>query len=204
MPFVEAAGDGADVPADAADVLREWEARWREEVADVAPAFDAAAAGWAARMFWRASQFLMDREPGEDVVRRVLAEVCPRARGAGADYSVDLVFRFLPDLLRLAEQRAPQDALTEILRGWALEWPLSSAGVAVGTATVSAEVLAHPALRRLYLDRIFACGAKDRLNEPGLRRWIEADAGSHVELAPKAAALTLAPTPLAASPFSNS
>ncbi len=196
MPYV---ADGAaitePVTGDAARLLREREERVREDLAGVAPLYDAVAAGWAARAFHRACQFLVDREPGEEVVRAALAPACPSAPGASTAYSVDLIFGFLPDLLRLAEQRAPGEALTALLRGWARAWPLSSVGIAAGEVTAGDEVLAQPALRRLYLDRIVARGAKDRLGSSGLRRWIEADAGAYPELAGKFSILTPSPAP---------
>ena len=183
------------VTGDAAHLLREREERVREDLAGEAPPYDAGAAGWAARAFYRACQFLVDREPGEEVVRAALAPACPSAPGASTAYSVDLVFCFLPDLLRLAEQRAPGEALTVLLRGWAREWPLSSVGAAAGDVTPGDDVLAQPALRRLYLDRIVERGAKDRLGSPALRRWIEADAGAYPELAGKFAILAPSPAP---------
>lgn len=181
--------DEPGLPPDADALLRDWIERDADELAFSAPRPDPRALAWAARHFFRACQLLADREPGEAEVRRALALRCPASPGPETDYAVDLVFRFLPDLLELAVQRAPGDALVEILRAWTREWPLSSVGVPLSEISPGDDTLAHPALRRLYLDRIFARGAKDRLASPGLRRWIEADAGSHPEFASKLAAL---------------
>lgn len=191
---------------DAAEILRTWETREREELAGEAPAHLPAASGWAAAMLYHACQFLVDREADEATVRRVLAEPCPAPRGPAVEYSVDLVFRFLPDLLRLAEQRAPADALTEILRGWAREWPLSSVGVVIEPATPPGAFWAEASLRRLYLDRVFARGAKDRMGDPAVRGLVEADAGPHREFsAGLAAALPVSNVaPIRAAPLSLS
>lgn len=192
MPYVET---NEAMPPDVGPVLREWDERVRAEVAFTAPAYDERAALWAAGVFYRTCQMSVDREPGEVLVRKVLAEPCPVPRGPATDYSVDLVFRFLPDLLRLAEQRAPGDAATDVLRSWAREWPLSSVSVTVEGATPADEILEQPSLRRLYLDRIFERKAKDRLTDPRLRRWVAADAGPHAELEARFASFVPAPAP---------
>lgn len=176
-------------PSEVDSLLREWDGRVRAEMSFMAPAYEEGAALWAAGSFYRACQLVMDREPGEAVVREALASSCPAPRGAATDYSVDLVFRFLPDLLGYAEQRAPGDAAMDVLRGWAREWPLSSVGLAVETAPPADDILGHPSLRRLYLDRIFERRAKDRMADPRLRRWLEADAGPHAELEARLTAL---------------
>lgn len=191
-PFPASAETTADepiLPPDADALLRDWIGRDADELAFSAPRPDPHALAWVSRHFFHACQLLADREPGEAAVRRALAPRCPSPPGPETDYAVDLIFRFLPDLLDLAVQRAPGDALVEILRAWTREWPLSSVGVPLSEISPGNDTLAHPTMRRLYLDRIFARGAKDRLASPGLRRWIEADAGSHPEFAGKLAAL---------------
>jgi MoxR-vWA-beta-propeller ternary system domain bpX4 len=181
-PFVRAE---TTLPADAAGFLRDRDELVRAELADGAPALDRAAADWAALQFYHACQFFADRDPVEALVRQVLAVPCPGGPSAERDYSVDLVFRFLPDLIALAEQRAPGDALTAILREWARAWPLSSVGYVIPAdvpGVGEGAFMDNVALRRLYLDRIFARSAKDRLADSRVRRQIAADAGPHSEL----------------------
>lgn len=187
------------LPADAVGVLSDWDETVRAELAGVVPALDRAAAEWAVLQLYHACQFFADRDPGEVIVRQVLAAPCPGAPSAGRDYAVDLVFRFLPDLIALAEQRAPGDVLTEILRAWARDWPLSSVGYVL-PAGAAPELLGiavgafmdNAALRRLYLDRIFARGAKDRLGDSWTRRQLAADAGPYPELLARLSADTSA------------
>lgn len=183
------------LPPDAEARWREWEENVRAELVEPAPVPDHAAATWAVLQFYHACQFFADRDPPEAIVRQVLAPTCPGPQAAETDYAVDLVFRFLPDLLVLAEQRAPGDALTAILREWARAWPLSSVGyslVPIGEPAPAPEsasagrtagaFLKHPALRRLYLDRIVARNAKDRVTDPRLRRQLAADLAPFPEL----------------------
>ena len=48
---------------------------------------------------------------------------------ASAHYAVDLVFRFLPDLLGFANSANREDPVCGAIRRWAIEWPLSSVGM---------------------------------------------------------------------------
>lgn len=178
-----AAGDW-EFDADASAALLEWDIAARAELAGEPPALDIAAASWAARQLFKACQCLVDRDVDAAVVREGLALACPSAPNPSTVYSVDLVFRFLPDLLVLSRRHAPQDALTEILETWAREWPLSSPGERLAGEVSLDGFIQHPALRRLYVDRITALIAKDRLNHADVRRWLTADLAAYPSLAP--------------------
>lgn len=176
--------DAGEVDEAAVVVLRECDRLTRAELAGEAPELDMEAAGWAARKLFNACQCLVDRDVDEDALRALLASPCPSAIGPRTTYAVDLVFRFLPDLLVLSRRLAPNDALTGILEEWAREWPLSSTGVTI-TGSLSLDgFMQHPALRRLYLDRIATLNAKDRLNAPEVRDALRAELEAHPSLAP--------------------
>lgn len=66
-----------------------------------APAFDAAAAQWAAGYLHAALQLALVRELDEAAVAENLPD-WPDAVTPAAAYAVDLTFRYLPDQLRLA------------------------------------------------------------------------------------------------------
>lgn len=87
------------------------------------------AAEWAAVMIYRASSFLIHRSHDATVVQKALSIPCPQSPGPASCYSVDLTFRFLPDLHRMAVAISPSDPLTEIISAWARAWPLSSVGI---------------------------------------------------------------------------
>lgn len=108
----------ADDPA-AEECLRAWDAAAREELSGPVPPFDPAAALWAARMYYQACQLLVCRDVPPGKIPDALAEPCPVARGPGADFSVDLVFRHLPELHAYARRAAPEDALVPVLAAWA-------------------------------------------------------------------------------------
>lgn len=165
-------------------VLEDVERQAREELAPSVPPFDPTAAIWGAKQFYRACRFLLCRDiPGDEVIRQ-LELVCPRPRGPATDFSVDLVLRYLPQLLSVAERSGSNDALTLSLRDWARSWPLSSVGAGVEGPFVIESFAESPALLRLYADRILQHAAADRLGDPRVAARIKADLGAFPELAP--------------------
>jgi hypothetical protein len=145
------------------------------------------AARWAAVAFLRACQFAVHRDLPGDLVTQVLTQPCPGKRGSGVDYSVDLVFRFLPDLFLFVRSAAEKDPQVECLRTWGRQWPLSSVGMAdLGNLDVSS-FIEDPGLLTVYVDRVLSRGDASRLQDERVRRAVEAAVGMHRELAGKLA-----------------
>lgn len=166
----------------AAEAMRGWDEAARLELAGDVPALDLAAAGWAVGQFYRACQLLVCRDVSAEVVTEVLGAPCPGARGPAMMFSVDLVFRFLPDLYDRARRLAPGDALVTALGAWARDWPLSSPGVALETPPPLEGLAECPALWRLHLDRVAARHAEDRWRDPSVAAQLRADLGAFSEL----------------------
>jgi hypothetical protein len=188
-PFGGAENPPAVCPA-CEETLRRMDAGARQCLGENAPAFDMAAASWAAVQFFQACQFLLCRDVSADVVRQMLARPCPSPHGASADYSVDIIFRFLPDLFELSQRLAPRDALVDALKAWACEWPLSSVGIPRATPGQPAPrapggFADSPALGRLYADRVAACSDMERMDDPRIRDILRADIGMHGDLHPE-------------------
>lgn len=93
------------------------------------PQLSRTAAEWAAVMLYRACSFLIHRSHDATAVQKALSIPCPQSSNAESCYSVDLTFRFLPDLHRMAVAISPSDPLTKIITDWARAWPLSSVGL---------------------------------------------------------------------------
>jgi hypothetical protein len=165
-------------------VLEGLDAQVREELAFTAPSFDPAAANWAAKQFYQACRFLVCRDIPAAEVSRQLAVACPRSREPATDYSADLVFRFLPQLLNVAERSASDDALTVALRGWAKDWPLSSVGARVTGPFAIESFVDSPALLQLYVDRIVQHAAAERIDDPRVADAVRAALGAYPDLAP--------------------
>lgn len=164
-------------------VLAERHAAEVAEFPGVMPPLAPAAARWAVEQFYRACQFTVYRDAGAETIAAALAAPCPAAPAASRHVSVDQVFRFLPDLYRLAHAASPGDPLCERLRTWAAEWPLSSIGMADVNPPHIDDVLEHAGLRTRYVDRIIARRDHSRLSEPRVRQAVLAAVGNYRELA---------------------
>src|SRR5262245_54050535 len=106
---------GKDVDA-IAEVLRDFDRHARLEMAFEAPAYLEAPALWAASKLYRACQLFVFREP-DNMTQQALADPCRERLSASVAYSVDLSFRFLPDVITLARAASGVDALlNELLR----------------------------------------------------------------------------------------
>ena len=178
-------------------VLRDYHADDARELPGPAPAFDAFAAGWAAAYLYHTVQLALVRELDENVVHDLLRDFDGEITPA-VIYSADLTLRYLPDLLRLAKGLAPGDALVARLHAMAGQWPLSFVGAAAGPAEAGAPaeaeawVLAHPALRQEYIDRIIRAQDRARAARPQLAPLVHAALGHYAStLWPDFAAFTL-------------
>lgn len=197
---VGAPGDGAPSEewAGVDAILAEWHAAEGAEFPGPIPPLATSAARWGAEQFYRACQFAVYRDAGAEKIASALAAPCPPAPAASRLVSVDLTFRFLPDLDRLARAASPDDPLCERLRAWAAEWPLSSVGMPNTNPPHIDDVMEHVGLRTLYVDRVIARRDRLRLHDPRVRQGVLAAIGSYRELAADlAGALTTEEEPIA-------
>jgi hypothetical protein len=166
-------------------VLREQEEIWRLELPAGAPSYCSEAAVWAASRFYAACQIAVFRDVGDDaIVELTKAEPVDWQR-ADVHYSVDLTFRFLPDLVRIAHSAAADDPLVGALRTWCRRWPLSSVGVADICEIELGPIVESTSLMQLYVDRIIAQEDVGRLASPPVREAVRRSLGMYPELAPK-------------------
>jgi len=164
--------------ATATALLRRYHAADALHLAHQAPPFEPAAAQWAAECLYRTAQLAFLREYDAEAVAAHLADY-PGEASPAASYAVDLSFRHLPTLLDLARNLAPADALVTRLQALARQWPLSFVGAPPAPAEAPAAVLAHPALRALYLDRIIEQRDRARATQPGVAEGIRAALGEY-------------------------
>ena len=144
-----------------------------------APPFEAAAASWAVRYLYHAIQLALVRELDEAVIQQQLADF-PGTVTPEVIYSVDLTFRYLPDLLRLAKGLAPGDALVARLQATARQWPLSFVGTEPpAAAEAETVILAHPALAQAYIDRIIRTKDQAHAAQSHLAPLVSAALGAH-------------------------
>ncbi|MFM9966372.1 MAG: hypothetical protein ACKV2Q_34785 [Planctomycetaceae bacterium] len=172
--------------AEATRTLTEFERRYRTALPSTAPVFAVEVAVWGAQKFYRACQCLVFRDVSVQAIEAELDPICPiPAAPASLAYSVDLTWRFLPDLLRLTGGIAADDPLVTWLRHWAAAWPLSSVGItAVGDVEVSG-LMGDDCLRLVYVDRIISRRDVSRLNDSRVRDAVREAIGAFPELAPE-------------------
>jgi hypothetical protein len=169
--------------AEAESTLQEMAEQLRLELAFDPPALSVRPAVWAAQRLYRGAQFLVFREEGPDSLEKALHATCPEAPSPSVCFSVDLSFRFLPDLVRLARAVARDDPLVLALMRLAREWPLSSVGVPEVGPVDTGPFWNDPCLRQLCVDRIIARGDAGRLTDPRVRDALKAAVGLYPELA---------------------
>lgn len=170
---------------DVAELLACFERQYRLDLPSGLPQFEAAAGRWAASRFFLACQFAVYRDQPAEAVHKELAAAWDAAATPAVHYSVDLVFRYLPDLTRFAVSASEGDPLVQHLLRWARQWPLSSVGILeVGEVVVDALAGNH-ALLQLYTDRIIASGDISRLSDERVRQAVRASLGMYPDLAPK-------------------
>ncbi len=194
-----------DDQAAATDLLRDYHAADALDAPGPAPAFEPAAAGWAAEFLYRTTQLAFLRDYDEQAIAAHLPD-WPGRLTAEVIFSVDLLFRYLPTLLALARGLAPADPLVRRLRAVAERWPLSFVGVAPAPAETPANslandsaeaptnepveapenglasVLAHPTLRARYVERVIERRDRPRAAPPAVAEGIREALGDHADL----------------------
>ncbi len=160
-------------------LLVSWELNARAELSGKPPPFSCAAATWALKLFYQACRFVSYRDVAEAEIVRELQARCPERRSPSVDWSVDLIFRQLPTLYRLAQHLSEGDPLVRELMSLARQWPLSSVGVTLAEPAELDSFLEHPALRQLYVDRIFEYKDGSRLGDRRVDAVVRAGLGAY-------------------------
>lgn len=150
------------------------------EMAHKTPDFSPPAALWAAEYFYRAVHLTVLRDLDEAAIRKWLRPYTAEAEPE-AIYSVDLVFRYLPGLFGLAKGLAPRDLLVEILRETAVQWSFSTVGMGLDSEPDLTHILAHPALRAAYVDRIIRQKDQKRAADPHVAPLVREAMGGFAE-----------------------
>ena len=174
----------AGEPEDVNSVLKQLDEQARNELALDKPEISTVPALWAARLFYSLCQFTVCRDIGEERIVAVCSVVCSQPRCPETDWSADLVLRHLPKLFELARHLSNGDPLVRQMKRVAADWPLSSVGIPGLENLRLGSFIGHPALRRIYSDRIIAAGDTTRLGDSQVDDVLRADLGLHRDLAP--------------------
>lgn len=147
------------------DLLRRFHAADSMDMPYSAPAFQPAAALWAAEYFYKSVHLTVLRDLDEAAIRKLLRPYLAEM-DAEAIYSVDLVFRYIPGLFGLAKGLAPRDLLVQMLKETAAQWSFSAVGIELDGEPDLTHLLAHPSLRAAYVDRIIRLKDRKRAAHP--------------------------------------
>jgi len=164
--------------------LANFEGLYRLNIPGDPPRLDLAAALWAAAHYYKACQYALFRDYGPDFAFTPAVQAIAAIDSPEAHYSVDLTFRFLPDLLELC-QSATDDPLRLELLSWAREWPLSSVGVIETCEVDIAPLLGSASLMQMYADRAIERGDVRAMQSAEGGEAIGKSLGLHQELAPE-------------------
>jgi hypothetical protein len=158
------------------------------------PPFDASAAIWAAKIVYTAAQLLLYRKD-ESHNLPALLPAYKKEVDAASMLSVDLVLRFVPEILHKAIDMDKEDALVPILQSHLQTWHYS--GILF---EVSAKLPAYPdtakqkeiqdaaaystfpenqCFRQLYFDRIIKIKHTGLAEQPSVNQQIKAALGNH-------------------------
>jgi len=170
-----------------AEVIAANERIRRIEFPNEAPAFYPESASWAAVRFFRACQFLLYRELDAAEMSEAFGESLAGPHTPEVHYSVDIIFQYLPDLLRFSKSESADDPLNTHLINWARQWPLSSVGISGLENCDISGFEADAGMLQLYADRIIATADCSRLESPTARTAVTAALGMYPEFAPKLA-----------------
>lgn len=184
----------ADDPGEldaAFELLSQFELEYRTDLPGQSPPISRHSALWGLTSVYRACSLLAYRAYNAEQVEIALNLPCPETHSPQTVYSVDLTFRFLPDLVRLARAASPDDPLVHLLMRWAQQWPLSSVGISGVTVESPLAWLTDPCLRQMYVDRILHMQDESRLTDSQTREAVLESLGKHPELSPKLANLLL-------------
>jgi hypothetical protein len=169
---------------EAGEFLANFEGLYRLNIPGDPPRLDLEAALWAAVHYYKACQYAVFRDYGPDFAFAPADKAIVAFNSPEAHYSVDLTFRFLPDLLALC-QAATDDPLRLELLKWARQWPLSSVGVIETCEVDIAPLLGSASLMQMYADRAIERGDVRGMQNVHGAQVIGRSLGLHQELAPE-------------------
>jgi hypothetical protein len=162
-------------------VLQQYYAADAGQMPLVAPGFSPEAAIWAATYVYRATQFTMLRDLGDQQVLAHLADYTGPVT-AEAIYSADLTLRYLPDVLHLAKGLAPDDVLVTGMKNTLAQWPFSGVGIEETIQENLKPVLEHASLKYAYIDKVIKHKDKKRATQEPIAELIREALGEHAAL----------------------
>ena len=150
----------------AAELLSERDRLVRLNCPGIAPPYDPNVAMKAARTLLLFCQAAVYRDMDAAAVRAQLNSIALSAVDTpSCHYSADLMLQFLPDVRTRLVRISQDDPVCELLQAVAIMWPLSSVGIPGSLPETLPVSITTAPLLQVYVDRIIARRANDRLPE---------------------------------------
>lgn len=170
----------------AANAVSQLERLWRLELPGVPPAFLPGLAIMATQILMAACRAVVHRNLSAEQTKNSIRQIrLTLGHSASEHYSVDLVLRFLPQVSERARRISESDELLEVLSFIGRRWPLSSVGMLDCAPEQLPAALQHPALWRMYIDRIISTKDVSRVNISSVHDAVVAAIGPFSNLAPE-------------------
>lgn len=143
------------------------------------PAFDQAAALWAAKTVYLAAQLVLYRENKPKDLPLMFAPYAGE-KTAGAILSADLCLRFLPAVWQQLSLMDPEDALLPILEEHLCAWHYSAVGSSFGAEGADMHAVTdNRCVYALYVNRIIARKDLKRARLQALEKGVRAVLGNY-------------------------
>lgn len=145
----------------------------------IAPAFDPAAAVWAARIVYNASQLLLNRDKmSKDAVELILpftGNYTP-----SVILSADLTLRFMPQIISEGHFINPDDPVILVVTEIMEKWPYSNVSQVSKINPENLEVLnSNDCLCQLFIDRVIRTKSIKFLEIPWIKEHVNATIGNY-------------------------
>lgn len=120
------------------------------------PLFNEEAALWSAEFVYLTAQFILYRKDHDEKLDDLFPKL-ERGVDAGSVLSVDLCFRFIPDMLLELKHINTEDPVIKILENQLQKWHYSGIKYSLDVDALDLDwIFPNRCIRQLYLDRIVA------------------------------------------------
>lgn len=143
-----------------------------------APEFNIDACLWSAKYLYCATHLVILRELDNTKIEEFLQDFNGKIT-ADVIYSVDLCFRYLPQVFNFAKNLSPEDFLVKKLTKTAYDWGFSSFGIELEPPFDSKEILKNKSLTYAYIDRILENKDKKRIDTNEISNLLKEATGNY-------------------------
>lgn len=148
-----------------------------------APAFDEAAALWAAKIIYFGAQLLLFREETAKDISTLFPEYT-KEKTAAAQLSADICLRFLPYLEKKLQEIDAEDPLIKRIEMLLQSFPYSAVGyfTEAGKLQFNDNIMSDDCSRQLIINRVIVRKDSTTAMDPVIKTLIESALGNHQQI----------------------